>query len=248
MFKVWYRDFFVWTHYKGASLVANLGEPLLYLFAFGFGLGRLITATIGGKTYSEFIAPALIMVSVMNTASFETTFSSYTRLATQKTFEAIAVTPISFRDIILGEILWATTKGCFSALIMLAVFAVAGLVHHPLAVLSLVLCFIAGVLFSSLGMIMTALAKNYEFFSYYFTLFISPMFLFSGTFFPLGEIGVWAKALSWILPLTHAVQATRELFDGRLSWMFLGNVVWLIVAGAIATWFAVKKMEKRLVV
>src|SRR3990167_7708283 len=124
MFKVWYRDFIVWSHYKGASLVANLGEPLLYLFALGYGLGRYITS-FDGMSYSEFIAPDLVVVSVMNTASFENTFSSYTRLSVQKTYDAIAVTPLSLKQIILGEILWATTKGCFSAFMMMVVFLIA---------------------------------------------------------------------------------------------------------------------------
>ncbi len=247
MFKIWYRDFIVWTHYKGASLVANLGEPLLYLFALGYGLGRYVTS-FGGESYAEFISPALVVVSVMNTASFENTFSSYTRLSVQKTYDAIAVTPLSLKQIILGEILWATTKSCFSAFMMMIVFWIAGLIHHPLAISILLLCFIVGVLFSSMGMLVTALAKSYEFFSYYFTLFISPMFLFSGTFFPLHELPSWAKWIAWFLPLTHAVTAARELFAGRISLTLGLALLWLIVASLIFTWIAVRRMEKRLVV
>lgn len=245
MFKVWYRDFAVWSHYKWASMVANLGEPLLYLFAIGFGLGSYVTS-IEGMTYAEFIAPALVVASVMNSATFETTYSSYTRMAQQKTFDAIAVTPLSFKQIVLGEILWATTKGCFSGLIILVVFWIAGLVHSPWALAILILCFVEGVLFASLGMLATSMAKNYDFFTYYFTLFISPMFLFSGTFFPLKGFSSWMIGITWFLPLTHAVKGARELFSGRMGLAFGGSLLWLALVGVFFCWLSVKKMEKRL--
>lgn len=247
MFKVWYRNFIVWTHYKGTSLIINLGEPFLYLFAFGYGLGRYVTS-FNGLSYIQFIAPALVVASTMNSASFETTFSSYTRMEVQKTFDAIVVTPLTLRQVVLGEILWATTKGCFTAVIMMIVFLFAGLISHPFAIFVLILCLVEGILFSALGMLMTSIAKSYDFFSAYLTLFISPMFLLSGTFFPLEELPSWAKTVAWFLPLTHAVNGSRELFAGRVSLSLLFSFIWLAVVAALLTLFAVKKMEKRLIV
>jgi lipooligosaccharide transport system permease protein len=247
MLKIWYRDLIVWSHYKGSSLVANLGEPLLYLFALGFGVGRYVN-TINGMSYAEFIAPALVAASVMNTATFETTYSSYTRMAVQKTFDAIAVTPLSFRQIILGEILWAATKGCLSGLVILIVFSIARLIHSPAAVMVLGLCFVEGILFASVGMLATATAKSYDFFTYYFTLFISPMFLFSGTFFPLQGLPKYLTDVAWFLPLTHGVNGARAICTGDWGLAFWKEMAWLIVVGVLVNWFAVKKMEKRLYV
>lgn len=247
MLKVWYRDFYVWTHYCGASLVANLGEPLLYLFALGYGVGKYVT-DIQGLTYPEFIAPALVVASVMNSATFETTYSSYTRMTGQKTFDAIACTPVSFQQIILGEILWATTKACLAALTILIVFTIAGVIKNPMAIAVLPLCFIEGIVFASLGMLATSKATNYDFFTYYFILFISPMFLFSGTFFPLQGVGPWLQYVTWLLPLTHAVNGARELFQGKLGWALWSEVLWLLgVASLLCTW-AVRRMVKRLYV
>jgi lipooligosaccharide transport system permease protein len=204
--------------------------------------------TINGMSYAEFIAPALVAASVMNTATFETTYSSYTRMAVQKTFDAIAVTPLSFKQIVMGEILWATTKGCLSGLVILIVFSAAGLLHSPFAALVLVLCFIEGILFASIGMLATALAKSYDFFTYYFTLFISPMFLFSGTFFPLQGLPKYLMGVAWFLPLTHAVNGARAVCTGDLGLAFWKEMAWLAVVGVLINWIAVKKMEKRLYV
>ncbi len=247
MLKVWYRDFVVWSHYFWASLLANLGEPLLYLFALGYGVGRYVNS-IQGMSYSEFIAPALVVSSVMNSATFETTYSSYTRMEGQKTFDAIACTPISFREIILGEILWATTKACFSALLILIIFGITGLIKTPLAIAVLPLCFLEGIVFSSLGMLATSKATHYDFFTYYFILFISPMFLFSGTFFPLQGMGPWLQYVTWLLPLTHAVNAARELFQGKMGWSLWGSLLWLVGAAIVLSTWAVRRMEKRLYV
>lgn len=247
MFKVWYRDFKVWTRFFTSSLVANLGEPFLYLVAIGFGLGRYV-ASFDGMSYSEFIAPALVVVSAMNAASFETTFSSYTRMTVQRTFDAIAATPISFRQIVWGEILWAATKACFSSMIIFLVVAAFGLVKSPWALSVILICAVQGLLFASLGMLATSLAKSYEMFSYYFTLFISPMFLFSGTFFPLEGLPVWVTSVAWALPLTHAVAGAREVFQGAPGGVFLKSILWLSTAAALISWLAVRRMEKRLFV
>ncbi|HKX11797.1 MAG TPA: nodulation protein NodJ, partial [bacterium] len=106
IFKVWRRDFVVWQKYFLASLAANFGEPLLYLFAMGYGLGRMVPE-VQGMSYVEFIAPAILITTVMNSASFETTFSSYTRMEVQKTFNGIATTPVSMNEVVGGEVLWA---------------------------------------------------------------------------------------------------------------------------------------------
>jgi len=247
MFKVWYRDLVVWSRYKGSSLVANLGEPLLYLFAMGFGLGRYVS-NIGGVSYAEFLAPGLIMASVMHSASLETTYSSYTRLAVQRTYDSMVFTPLNFTDVVLGEILWATTKSCFSGITMLLVFTLFGLVKTPLVLLILPLCFVVGVVFSAIGVWITAHAQGYEFFNYYLTLFIAPMFLLSGTFFPLDQYSTALKITASLLPLTHAVQGARLLFQGHLNVEVLAIFLGLSILGVFFSYLAIKRVQERLYV
>src|SRR5262249_11111693 len=125
-FKVWYRDFVVWTRYWWTSLIGGLGEPVLYFLAMGYGLGSFVK-NIEGFPYVQFLAPGLICSTIMHSASFETTYSSYTRMEIQKTYHSIAVTPINVGEVIAGEILWGATKSLMSGGIMLLAVIVMGI-------------------------------------------------------------------------------------------------------------------------
>jgi lipooligosaccharide transport system permease protein len=247
IFKVWRRDFVVWQKYFSASLAANFGEPLLYLFAMGYGLGRMIPQ-IQGMSYVEFIAPAILITTVMNSASFETTFSSYTRMEVQKTFNGIATTPVSMSEVVGGEILWAATKAMVTSSVIFIVLAIFGLIPSVWVALVPLVMACTGLLFASLGMLMTSFARSYDHFTYYFTLFISPMFLFSGTFFPIGNLPEWAKTLAYFLPLTYPVEVARHLFAGGLSGMdaiYLGG---MLLAAFLIGVIAVRRLVRRLIV
>ena len=243
---VWYRDVKVWTKFYKASILGNLGEPLLYLVAMGWGLGRMV-GTVDGIPYIEFLAPGLICSAAMYAATFECTFGSFTRMTRQSTFDAILATPVSLEDIVAGEILWGATKGFLSGTAMLLVMSLFGLVKSYWAVLALGLAFLIGLLFASLSMIVTARAAAYDFFSYYFTLVIAPMFLFSGIFFPVSNLPDWAQTVAWFLPLTHGVSASRALFSGNVSWVIAGDLLWLAGFFVIAFVFALRNIRKRLI-
>jgi len=243
---VWYRDAKVWTKFYKASILGNLGEPLLYLLAMGWGLGRMV-GTVDGIPYIEFLAPGLVCSTAMYAATFECTFGSFTRMTRQNTYDAILATPVSLEDIIAGEILWGATKGLLSGTAMLLVMALFGLVTSFWSVLSLGLVFLIGLLFSSLSMMVTARAPSYDFFSYYFTLAIAPMFLFSGIFFPVENLPHWAQTFAWFLPLTHGVSASRALFAGKVSWVIAGDLLWLAAFFVITFVIAVRSIRKRLI-
>ncbi|GBE14180.1 MAG TPA: hypothetical protein ENH32_04380 [Proteobacteria bacterium] len=243
---VWYRDFTVWTTFYKASLIGNLGEPLLYLLAMGWGLGKMV-GSVNGVPYISFLAPGLVCSAAMYAATFECTFGAFTRMTRQLTYDAILATPVSLDEIVLGEILWGATKSFFSGTAMLVVMALFGLVRSPWAILALPLAFIIGLLFAALSMIVTAKSPSYDFFSYYFTLGIAPMFLFSGIFFPLGNLPGWAQTFAWFLPLTHGVTVSRALFMGTVSWEMLGDIAWLAVFFCLAFMLAIRGIRKRLV-
>ncbi len=243
---VWYRDAKVWTKFYKASILGNMGEPLLYLLAMGWGLGRMV-GTVNGIPYIEFLAPGLICSTAMYAATFECTFGSFTRMTRQNTYDAIIATPVSLEDVIAGEILWGATKGLLSGTAMLLVMALFGLVTSPWAVLALGLAFLISLLFASLSMVVTAKAPSYDFFSYYFTLAIAPMFLFSGIFFPVSNLPHWAQTLAWFLPLTHGVSASRALFTGIFNWNIATDLLWLVVFTGGTFLIALRSIRKRLI-
>ncbi|MEO6697600.1 MAG: ABC transporter permease [Gammaproteobacteria bacterium] len=229
---VWRRNFLVWRKLFGPAMLGNFVEPLLYLFALGFGLGAFV-GEMQGMPYSVFLASGLVCASAMNTATFEALFSAFTRMSHQQTWPGMLATPLIVDDIVLGEMIWAGTKSLVSVAPILAVAAALGLVHDLRALWVLPLVLLVGTCFAALALCVTAFAKSYDFFVYYFTLVITPMFLLSGTFFPLDTM---PKAVQWgaqVLPLTHAVELVRPLMTGQaLSNPFLHLAVLLAYGGA----------------
>ena len=230
------RNLVVWRHYAAPSALGNFGEPVLYLLALGFGLGGIVPP-IGGMSYAEFLAPGLIVSTVMYTATFEGCFGSYTRLTVQGTFEAMLATPVTVRELVAGEILFGGIKATFGAAAVLTVITLFGLVPSALAILTLPLAFVAGLMFMAMALSITALSKSYESFNYYFTLLVAPMFLFSGVFFPLDRAPSWAAALAQVLPLTHVVAISRALVRGTptSALAFHAAILVVILCAAAAT-------------
>jgi lipooligosaccharide transport system permease protein len=245
--KVWRRDLESWRQYALSFLVAALGDPIFYLLGIGWGLGRFV-ADIDGTPYMTFLAPGIVAYAAMNSATFETTIGSFTRMAEQNTYNAILATPCSVADIVAGDVLWGATKSVLSAAIVLAAMMVIGLVSGPLALGLVPLAFLIGVMFGSLGLVVTAKAPSYDFFNYYFTFVFSVMFLFSGVFFPLESLPVWARALAWAMPLTHAVTVARGLAAGVLAPALALDLLWMAVATVVAFSVAERLVRRRLLV
>ena len=184
---VWRRHLTVYEKSWKISFIPPLLEPLFYLLAFGIGLSALVGNVHyrgAAVPYVEFIAPALIAISIMYNAFFETTYSSYVRMYYQKTFNAMIATPLSLEEIITGEIVWGATKSIIAAAIMLTVISAFGLISYPAGLLLLPLALLGGLAFGSIGMFFTGLVPNIDAFNLPIFLFITPMFLFGGTFFP----------------------------------------------------------------
>jgi len=244
--KVWRRDMAAWFRFYKPSLIGNLAEPILFLVAFGFGLSKYIT-NIGGVPYINFIAPGLVVASAMNAASFECAFGSFTRMSAQKTYDAIIVTPVNIEEVAAGDILWGASKGFIAAVIMLPVLVAFRLMGSPWLLLSPFLYLLIGLMFASLALIVTAFAPSYDFYAYYFSLVISPMFFFSGIFFPLSGMPAWVGKAAWFLPLTHAVNVSRALATGSITFSLVGDVVWMMLFTTAASWVAIKLIKRRLV-
>jgi lipooligosaccharide transport system permease protein len=252
LWKVWRRNFDVFMKTYKVNFFPPLLEPIFYLVALGFGLGTIVTH-VEGVSYIQFIAPALVAVSMMYGSFFECTYGSFVRMYYQKTFDAIIATPVSVEEVIAGELLWGATRAAINSTIVLAVVAAFGLISSPL--ISSPLClivplvaFFAGLTFSAIGMAFTAIAPNIDFFNYPGFLFITPMFLLSGTFFPFSILPSAVQTVALIfLPLTHSVAITRGLMLGALSSSILLDVAWLAVVTVVFFVLSVNLMKKRLI-
>ena len=247
LWKVWRRNFDVFMKTYKVNFFPPLLEPIFYLVALGFGLGTIVTS-IEGVRYIQFIAPALVAISMMYGSFFECTYGSFVRMYYQKTFDAIIATPVSVEEVIAGELFWGATRSAINSTIVLAVVAAFGLISSPLCVIVLPLAFFGGLTFSAIGMAFTAIAPNIDFFNYPGFLFITPMFLLSGTFFPLETLPPLIQTVALVfLPLTHVVKITRGLFLGDASLSLLLDVAWLAVVTLIFFILSVNLMKKRLI-
>ncbi len=248
--RVWQRNLTVYRQSWKISFIPPLLEPLFYLLAFGAGLSGLIgNIRYQGEeiSYVRFIAPALVAITVMNSAFFENTYASFVRMYYQKIFDAMMATPLTVEEIITGEIIWGATKSVIATAIMMAVISGFGLIRYPEGLLLLPLAFLGGLAFGAAGMVCTAVTPNIELFNLPVFLFITPMFLFSGTFFPIENLPLWAQKTAALLPLTNLVDLSRAFTTGRIDASVLPGAGYLAAFASIAFPLAIRKMRRRLI-
>jgi lipooligosaccharide transport system permease protein len=247
VWKVWQRNFDVFLKTIASNFLPSLLEPILYLVALGLGLGVFIQS-IEGVPYVNFIAPALVAISVMNGSFFECTFGSFVRMYFQKTFDAIIATPVSVEEVIAGELVWGATRATINSTTVLAVIAAFGLISSPLFLLVPLLAFLGGLMFASIAMCFTAIAPNIDFFNYPSFLLVTPMFLLSGTFFPLSQLPLPVQTAAQVfLPLTHVVNIVRGLVLGRTEIFLLLSLVWIAAVTIFFFVLSINLMKKRLI-
>ena len=245
-FRVWYRDFFYYKKYFVVAVFWNFTEPLLYIVAFGYGLGFFV-GKIDGIPYMLFLAPAILGTTAMQGAVFESTYSSFTKLRIQKTYETIMMTPVTVEDVVAGEIFWGATKAFISVLGVMVVFVVLGLVNHWQAWFALPVLLLLCWCMSAMSMVVTSHARDYDSFTYFFSLVITPMGLLAGTYFPLDRFPHWAQVICWFLPLTHGVAISRDLFLGKWHGALWLNLLLLLVMSILFTNWAINQTRRRLI-
>ena len=239
------RNFKVWRKLLIPSLIANLADPLIYLVGLGLGLGAMV-GQIDGRPYISFLAGGMLCFSTLNSASAEALFSAFSRLKVQRTWEGILHAPMTITDVVIGEWLWAALKATLSGAAILAVMYGLRIVHGPRPLAVLLVLPLVGLCFSGLALVMTTLARSYDFFTYYFTLFITPMSFLSGVFFPLHQLPQAMQTAAWILPLAHAASLARGLTLGDpMPWPWLSVAV-LVGYGAAGVSVAARFARRRL--
>ena len=248
---VFLRNLRVWKKLAIPSLVGNIAEPLIWLIAFGYGMGALVgeVQTREGRVpYLLFLASGSICMSAMNAASFEALYSVFSRMHVQKTWDGILNAPIRLQDIVMAEMFWAAFKSIFSVSAILCVMGLLGVIHSPKIILAWPLLLLVGVTFSSMALIFNALANGYDFFTYYFTLFLTPMTFLSGVFFPQEQLPVWLQKIAYFLPLSQSIALVRPLFFDQWpsDWaLHLGLlVVYACCAYAIALHLTQRRFTK----
>ena len=242
---VWRRNFLVWRKLALPSVLGNLADPLIYMLGLGYGLGGLLPK-VSGVSYLSFLSAGIVVSSTMNAATFEALYSAFSRMHVQKTWDAILNTPLSIDHVVSAELVWAASKSLLSGLAILIVITALGLTSSPLALWVIPVIFLTGLAFAALGLIVCALAPSYDFFMYYFTLFITPMMLISGVFFPADQLPPLVNSVAAWLPLSHAVLLARPLLLGEVPANTLGHVAALLGIALVAFYAATVLTRRRL--
>jgi lipooligosaccharide transport system permease protein len=252
-FRVWQRNVTIFRKYWKSIMAPNFVEPLLYLAALGLGLGAFIQqGGINGQSYIQYIAPGLLASNAMFAASFESTFNTFVKLKIDRIYDAIITTPVNAEDVVAGEYLWAGTRAALYGTGFLAVLTVLGsafgepLITSWWALLIPPMLLIIGIMFSVMGTLFTSLIERIDLYSYYFTLVVTPLFLFSGIFFPVEDFPAPVPQIAWFTPLYHAVNVCRELATGP-SPAVLVDLAWIVVFTLVLALVPVQIMRRRLI-
>ena len=248
---VW-GGFRLWQRNRDATMRAwkvEIGglfvEPFVLLVAMGFVLGSYV-GNVGDMTYAEFIAPGVVAGYAMFHATFDATYGAYLRMETHHIYEAILFTPIEPQDIVVGEVMWGATRSVISAVAVLVAASVFGLVGSPLALLAIPVAYLIGLVFAALAMTLTSTATTIGAMNNFFTVFLFPMFYFSGTFFPVERLPDLLQKLIWALPLTPATSLVRGLMIGELSPWMLAWTAELVAFAVLPLFLASHFLRRRL--
>ena len=245
-FRVWQRNRDVYLNIWRAEVVWPIVDPLITLIALGVGLGGFVDLPVE-QSYIEFIAPGLLAVFPMWMAAGEAGWGSFFRMENHRTFDAIVATPATIDDVVTGEILWASTRALISVFYILILITAFGAVSSALAIFVFPVAVLAGLMFGSISLCWTSMARSISQLNYFFAAFITPQFWLAGVFFPLEDLPDWVQVVAWFTPAYHAVEVYRGLVSGNVSVDDLGHILWMLVVTAIFYYIAVFAIRKRLV-
>lgn len=247
IFSVWFRHERVYDSNFISNAFPPFLEPLILLAGLGIGFGSYIQ-TMGAMNYILFLASGIIVTSSMWTAAYECTYGTYIRLEFDHVYDGMLGAPISPNDLVLGEILFAGTKGMLFAFAVLVVTWIAGIINYPLSILSIFVGFLCGVMFGTLSLWITSFITNINHFNFYFTGLLSPMFFFSGAVFPIENLPGSIRWIAEAIPLTHTVRMARAFcVPGQITGDLWLDLAYCVVFIAITGYLAIRGLKKRLI-
>src|SRR6056297_34122 len=246
LYAVWYRHVRVYARNIISNGLPPFLEPLVFLVGIGMGLGAYLTQ-MEGVPFLEYLATGLLMTTAMFTSAFECSFGTFIRLEYEKAYDGMLAAPITVWDLLVGEILWAGTKGFFFTLAVLMVIYGFGILPIGLSLVTPFIGFFTGTMFAALSLLVTSFVKNINHFNFYFSGFISPMFFFAGVVFPVTNLPKIVRPISEALPLTHAVRLTRAFsFPGEVTFLW-ADVVYILLFTLIIGFLGVRRLKRRLI-
>ncbi len=247
LYGVWYRHVRVYTKTIWANAMPPVFEPFFFFTAVALGIGSYMpSASFNGLSYAAFVASGLVVSSAMFTAVFETTFGTFVRLVYQKTYDAMLGTHLRVNEIFIGELLFAATKGAVFSTIVLAVTAAFGVRPTPWCILVPVVGAATSYLFGAIGLIVTSYVRMINNFAFFTTGIVTPLFFFSGTFFPIRG-HYWAlDVFASLLPLTPAIELSRALYKSEFTSLTVLYLLILIAYLIICHTIALRRMRRRL--
>ena len=245
-YRVWRRDLRVFSKLWKGALLPTFLDPVFYLLAMGFGLGTYL-ASINGIPYKNFIASGLVASAAMWATAFETTYNVHFRMSEYRLYDNVLSTPVEVEDLVAGETAWACTRALIYSTVFLGIVAAFGLVQSPWALVTPLFVVLGSACFAVIGLSFTSIVGRVDYFTYYYTLFVTPMFLFGGIFYPLDRLPQWTHVVAWFTPLYHLVLITRGLILGPHALSILGNAAWLLVLTTALFVVPVIYMRRRLV-
>lgn len=247
LYSVWYRHMRVYTRNILSNAFPPFLEPVIFLAGIGLGLGKYITEPMGGVRYIEFLGTGLLMTSAMYTAAFECSFGTFIRLEFEKVYDGMLAAPMTVNNLIIGEMLWAGSKGFFFSFAVLCILSVFGIIALPYSLLAPIIGFLTGLMFAAMSLFVTSFVKTINHFNFYFTGLLSPMFFFSGVVFPIEKLPGFIRPLAEIVPLTHSVRLVRAICTNNYSAFLLLDLLYIFAFIFLVGFFAIKRLKKRLV-
>lgn len=244
---VWRRNSRVYLRLWKTEMIAPVIEPVFTFFAFGFGVGALVTSQIQGMSYLAFVGAGVLAFTVLMRVIFEVTYGAYFRMVYQSTYDAILATPVNAESLAFGEILWAVTKGVIDSIFifpLIVIFGAASSAFTPLAIIPLVLgcIFLAG-----LGLALTAHVFEIDHFNIFFAIFFSTIFL-CGAWFPVELLPRWLQIIAYAIPTTSVIDLTRAFLTGNFAGRHWIEFFYVVAAALICLEWALKSVRKRMVV
>lgn len=246
-YRVWLRHAISWTRFYRTSILLNFVEPVAGLLALGLGLGTYIHL-IDGVTFVQFIGPGLVAVTAMNAVTFDALFSTYNFLHENRVYPSMITSPLTVDDLVAGTILWQATRALLYGGIFMLIITLFGLVHSWSALLVFPVLLLVGVMFATPAICVSASVKAFEQMFYYMTLVITPMYMFSGIFFPPTRLPHAVQGAIWFTPLYHVAHLIRNLVLGRLGLDLVGDVVWMLAVTAVMLLFPSRLVKRKLLV
>jgi lipooligosaccharide transport system permease protein len=248
--RVWQRNWLVYRRLWHRSLAFGFLQPVLFLTAMGLGIGTLIPPddpAFGGVPYIDWLGPGLLAAMAMQTATFESTYPIMNKIMWGRNYEAMLSTPLGIRSIVGGELAWSAFRIGSLAVVFLVVLFLFGIPRTPLAVLAIPFTILIGLAFSSCLIAFTATQRNDVGFSAVFRFIINPLFLFSGTFFPLSQLPEALQAVAWATPLFHGVQLVRGAILDQLDPLTAPlHIAYLLAMFGIGATLANRNLTRRM--